>query len=787
MTATLVPPATAAPGPPPGSAARASRVSGPSIVGPTVASGVAVLLASLALVPLFDDAGWFGATLLVTVAVIAAGGIATRLRAPLFLIPVIQAGVLFAVLVSRFTDDEAPWDFVPTTDALNALRVVFAEGLADVDRYAPPVPVTEGLSGLVALGVGCVALTVFVLHVSLRLPTVAGIPLVALYIVPSFVLQDGSPWWTFVTVCAGWLVLLVADERLNFIAWGRMLRRQDKSSSASPLAGVSSAAVRLGAAAVVISLALPILVPGLADAVIGRVTGGGGDGGEDAGEGQAEPETVSISPFVELRRNLTNNQPVTLLRYRTSAESDGYIKLVVNEAFDGQTWKPNSFSPDNAVPISTGAVPAVPRDTAIPSRPIRYDFTSVRLQQNYLPTPENLTEVRAEGEWYVDNLTRSVFGGDGVRLKRGDQWVAVGDEVKPTPAQLDAAPDIPALEQADLIKGTTIPASIAEKARQLTIGTTSKHEAAVAIQDWLRRDFTYSTNVISEPIDNLQSSSYLEQFIQDKVGYCEQFAATMALMSRSIGIPARVVVGFTRGTKNDQGEYVVTAKDAHAWPELFFTGIGWVRFEPTPRGPADGGTVTVPNRAAPAPSGGPDEREPTREGVPNNRQVPEEDNGTPNAISEVPDATAPVDPADQLRRRALVGLLLVGVVALLVPAAWRLLRRRRRLAATASIEDAWTELRDSARDLGVPWSDAHTPRQAADAVIRRQSLMGEAADATTRLARATEQVRYAPTPPAADGVAHDVQAVRGALWRRAEWKARFRAVFLPVSLRRTAP
>jgi transglutaminase-like putative cysteine protease len=634
--------------------------------------------------------------------------------------------------------------------------------------------------------VGCVALTVYVLQVSLRVPTAAGIPLVALYIVPSFVLQDGSPWWTFVAVCAGWLVLLVADERLNLTSWGRMLRRQDKDSSPSPLAGVSSAAVRLGAAAVVISLALPILVPGLADAVIGRVTGAGGGSGEGTGEGQTDPDTVSIDPFVSLRRDLTNNQPVTVLRYRTSTEADGYLKLVVNEAFDGESWKPGTFSPDTAIPISAGAVPTVPRDPAIPSRPIRYDFTSVRLVQNYLPTPENLTEVRADGEWYVDNATSSVFGGDGVRLERGDQWVTLGDEVKPTPAQLDAAPDIPALEQADLIKGTTIPASIAEKARQLALGTTSKHAAAVEIQDWLRTSFTYSVNVISRPIDDLQSSSYLEQFIQDKVGYCEQFAATMALMSRSIGIRSRVVVGFTRGTKNEQGEYVVTAKDAHAWPELYFTGIGWVRFEPTPRGPADGGTVTVPNWAAPAPSG-PTPSESARAGVPNPRQVPEADTGTPNAIAEVPDASAPVDPTDRLRRQALVGLLVVGLVALLVPATWRLLRRRRRLAATAGIEAAWSELRDSARDLGVPWSDSHTPRQAAAAVIRRQSLMGEAAEATARLARATEQVRYAPTPPTSDGVAHDVAAVRGALWRRAEWKARFRAVFLPASLRRTAP
>ena len=271
------------------------------------------------------------------------------------------------------------------------------------------------------------------------------------------------------------------------------------------------------------------------------------------------------------------------------------------------------------------------------------------------------------------------------------------------------------------------------------------------------------------------------------MGYCEQFAATMALMSRAAGIPARVVVGFTRGTKNELGEYVVSAKDAHAWPELFFTGIGWVRFEPTPRGAADGGSVSVPTWAAPAPSSPEDRRgtSSTRPGVPNNRQVPADDSGSPSTLAELPDATAPVATADVWRKRSLVALLVVGLVALLVPAGWRVLRRRRRLSGAATVEDAWSELRDSARDLGVPWSDAHTPRQAAAAVIRRQSLMGEAADATTRLARATEQVRYAPNPTAPADIAHDVAAVRGALWRRAEWSTRLRSVFLPVSLRRT--
>ena len=68
----------------------------------------------------------------------------------------------------------------------------------------------------------------------------------------------------------------------------------------------------------------------------------------------------------------------------------------------------------------------------------------------------------------------------------------------------------------------------------------------------------------------------------DRVGYCEQFAAAMAAMGRVLGIPSRVVVGFLDGTTQEDGRILYTSDDRHAWPEMYFTGVGWVRFEPTP-------------------------------------------------------------------------------------------------------------------------------------------------------------------------------------------------------------
>ena len=99
----------------------------------------------------------------------------------------------------------------------------------------------------------------------------------------------------------------------------------------------------------------------------------------------------------------------------------------------------------------------------------------------------------------------------------------------------------------------------------------------VALQDWFRSEFTYSTDV-----PDGHGNSAIESFLEDRVGYCEQFAGTFAAMARSLGIPARVAVGFTQGQLQDDGAYLVLGRNAHAWPEVWFDGYGWVPFEPTP-------------------------------------------------------------------------------------------------------------------------------------------------------------------------------------------------------------
>jgi hypothetical protein len=105
----------------------------------------------------------------------------------------------------------------------------------------------------------------------------------------------------------------------------------------------------------------------------------------------------------------------------------------------------------------------------------------------------------------------------------------------------------------------------------------------IALQDHFRA-FAYSTTLSPRGADPIG------QFLDERVGFCQQFSGTFALMARALGAPARVAVGFTWGdpVPGEEGLYVVSGRQAHAWPEVWFPELGWVAFEPTPgRGAPD--------------------------------------------------------------------------------------------------------------------------------------------------------------------------------------------------------
>ncbi len=120
---------------------------------------------------------------------------------------------------------------------------------------------------------------------------------------------------------------------------------------------------------------------------------------------------------------------------------------------------------------------------------------------------------------------------------------------------------------------------VAQLAKEITAGKETPYDQTVAITEYLRSNITYEKVIPSPPA----RTDLLEWFLLDyKKGFCNYYATSEVMMLRSIGIPARVAVGYAQGQYDDvKADFTVRASDSHAWPEVYFPGTGWVEFEPT--------------------------------------------------------------------------------------------------------------------------------------------------------------------------------------------------------------
>ena len=163
-----------------------------------------------------------------------------------------------------------------------------------------------------------------------------------------------------------------------------------------------------------------------------------------------------------------------------------------------------------------------------------------------------------------------------------NRYEATSDIATPLPSELrKASTDFPPQILREYLRLPAIDPRIPRLAAQITNSADNNYDKASALQNYLRTRFGYTLQ-----LPKVQVSDPLANFLfERKQGHCEYFASAMAVMLRTIGIPSRVVNGFRSDEFNDlTGNYVVRAKDAHAWVEAYFPGYGWQTFDPTPGG-----------------------------------------------------------------------------------------------------------------------------------------------------------------------------------------------------------
>jgi hypothetical protein len=120
---------------------------------------------------------------------------------------------------------------------------------------------------------------------------------------------------------------------------------------------------------------------------------------------------------------------------------------------------------------------------------------------------------------------------------------------------------------------------VLEAARQVTEGIPSTYDQVLALERWMGARTEYSLDAPLSPT----GVDVVDHFLfESREGWCEQIASSLVVLARAEGIPARLVTGFVPGERDPvTGTFVVRARDAHAWAEVWFAGVGWVPFDPT--------------------------------------------------------------------------------------------------------------------------------------------------------------------------------------------------------------
>jgi transglutaminase-like putative cysteine protease len=752
-----------------------------------LAGAIATATAALSLHTVFAGWHWLGPVLGVVVLVIGTTAAARSARLPSVLQPLAAAVVVLLWITLLDARSVAVDGIFPGPGAFRQLRVVTRNGLDDVHRLATPVPTHRGVVLLAVLGVAAVALVVDLLVVQLRRVALAGLPLLGLFATCAGVGHHGAGVLAFIVSAAGFLWLLFVDSRERITRWGTSVTTGESQRrrgiwtdiGTDPAATDTATALgrRIGGAAIGLGVVVPLLVPGLHTGIGHRHSGGGG-GGHDI---------VTVNPIVSIASDLQSKTPITILSYRSSVADPGYLRLTSLDLLNGGTFSASALQADSKARVD-GPVPGITQPS--PTSAVRPVVTTVTISKaltvHWLPVEAQATNVKVNGDWLYDQASGTIFSaGDSTS---DQQYTATSVPVDPTPGQLTAAGRPGPALAGDLVLPRDISPKVRQLTRQITKQARSPYADAIAIQNFLAggHRFSYDTSI---PPDT--SPNALADFLLDsRRGFCQQFATAMAVMARMMDIPARVAVGFTHGIKAADGSWVVTTADAHAWPELWFQGVGWVPFEPTPR--TDGqavtplyanGTSTKTNTPGGGVSGGGPRTNPLQQ---RNRQRTQGPTGGSKAARDAGGSQSGggLHTPGSLWLRL---LLLAAVAALVLPAALRLaLRRRRRHLMTdplAAASAAWAELRATALDFHAPWDDLRSPRQAAAGIARVLPNDRGACVALTRVALAEEAARYARDPrPEGVELWTDVDRVGAALRARLRTARRWRFRVFPRSL-----
>lgn len=738
----------------------------------------AVLLLSIvaAILPLLRvvAAGtWLVVAVAVAAALLLVGVGLRRLHTPAVVVTLAELVTAGALVTAVYFGDTALLLAIPTPGTFAEVPSLIAGASGQIVNGVAPLTADRPLAVLAVTAVA--ALTILLDHtvITARMPLLAAIALVAVWLIPALSVPAPVDLIAFVVFAAAVLLLIRTETRSRERALARSAAAASAAEArqrgeAEPRRRLPrSGAVLAAGLAVTAIVATVIVVPELPRPA------------PRVGIGTGPATTINAS--LELGDDLRRPTDVEVLTTRTNAPSMPYLRAATLSSFDGRVWEPDR---DETTPLTPEALGPVVADPDVRVTEYQTTVSITQLSSAWLPVPGPAVRVDdLSGGWEAMPSNRTVVAAD--TDTQGQEYVTTTHVVRPTLEQIQAAgttidglPDTVTQLPADM------PGAIERTAREVTAGAENDYDRLAALQRWFRSaEFTYSLDApVSDGFDG-SGVDAIADFLEVRSGYCVHFASAFAVMARTLDMPSRIVVGYLPGTLTGRvvdGESVATvlSSQLHAWPEVYFAGIGWVPFEPTN---SLGTPASYTRSAQPLPDDGGQDVPPAPAPQQTATVAPD---GGPTPTPTASTGTSAGSETSPLALALPYGGVVLGFAALvLLPALLGAARRRWQTTAAerGDVLAAWRIVRESARDIGVRIDDAESPRALG---IRLAAVPTVPVDRIDALVAAVERTSYDVPDGDRDAAigraaASDALAVRRGLLASVSTLRRIGAVLLP--------
>ena len=574
-----------------------------------VAAALLVPSAAYGFVRLFIETGPVTAAIGSALAASLLAAVLRHLRIPIGFALLISLAGLGLLLAERFAPGTQRWGIVPTRETLDQLKELTELGAETYRRVRAPIESFDGFVAGVMVASWVMATLTDWAAMRLRLAFEPVLP-AALIFGFAAVLGSGAAQVRCTIVFGAAIAFWAVTQRWTSLRTSAVWMGSDAKRGPATVVWSATAVCAIALAA---GLVITPLLPGSqADEIYSfRKT--------------SSPTRSPVTPFVEIGQRLVEQSSVPL--FTVESESPQYWRVSGLEKYDGDgaVWTTSTSFIEaegnlDSVIGSPGASETITYTVTIDN------LTVDGVGQIWAPTAyaaSKVIESTVPLSWNSDNATLTIDGDDTAAFGQGDSFTL--ESVVPIfdPNELRTANEsVPGdIAETYLDLPSDLNPRVFTEAAIITEGASTNYDRALALQDHFRA-FDYSISL------SQRTGDPIDQFLDERVGFCQQFAGTYALMARSLGIPARVAIGYTWGDAvgGQENTYQVRGKHAHAWPEVWLGEYGWVAFEPTPTRGAPAGRAHTGV-------------EPTQDSVTPTLADPADSNNTPATVP-------PVNPAD---------------------------------------------------------------------------------------------------------------------------------------------